>query len=154
MVIKIGALIFKRFYLFITRIGRSPGFNFEAKSIFMNALRNQAQLIGYVGNDPEITELQGGKKLAKFSLATNEIYNNAAGERTVSTEWHTIIAWDRQAEIAEKYVQKGKEIAVSGRITHRSYDDNEGQKKRITEIRCSDLLLLGKPEAAIETEVF
>ena len=81
----------------------------------MNALRNQAQLIGYVGNDPEITELEGGKKLAKFSLATNEIYNNAAGERTFSTEWHTIIAWDRQAEIAEKYVQKGKEIAVSGR---------------------------------------
>ena len=120
----------------------------------MNALRNQAQLIGYVGNDPEITELEGGKKLAKFSLATNEIYNNAAGERTLSTEWHTIIAWDRQAEIAEKYVQKGKEIAVSGRITHRSYDDNEGQKKRITEIRCSDLLLLGKPEAAIESETF
>ena len=154
MIIKIGARTFKRFYSFTTRIGRSPGFNFEAKSIFMTVLRNQAQLIGYVGNDPEITELQGGKKLAKFSLATNEIYNNAAGERTVSTEWHTIIAWDRQAEIAEKYVQKGKEIAVSGRITHRSYDDNEGQKKRVTEIRCSDLLLLGKPEAAIESEIF
>jgi len=120
----------------------------------MNALRNQAQLIGYVGNDPEITELEGGKKLAKFSLATNEIYNNAAGERTFSTEWHTIIAWGRQAEIAEKYVQKDKEIAVSGRITHRSYDNNEGQKKRITEIRCSDLLLLGKPEADIESEAF
>ncbi len=120
----------------------------------MNTLRNQAQLIGYVGNDPEITELQGGKKLAKFSLATNEIYNNTAGERMVSTEWHTIIAWDRQAEIAEKYVQKGKEVAISGRITQRSYDDSEGQKKRVTEIRCSDLLLLGKPEASIESEVF
>ena len=120
----------------------------------INALRNQAQLIGFVGNDPEITELEGGKRLARFSLATNEIYTNTEGERQVSTQWHTIVAWDKQAEIAEKYVVKGKEVAISGRILHRSYKDAEGQTRNTTEIRCTDILLLGKAEAKVESQVF
>ena len=120
----------------------------------MNALRNQAQLIGFVGNDPEITELEGGKRLARFSLATNEIYTNTEGERQVSTQCHTIVAWDKQAEIAEKYVVKGKEVAISGRILHRSYKDAEGQTRNTTEIRCTDILLLGKAEAKVESQVF
>jgi len=116
----------------------------------MNALRNQAQLIGYVGNEPEIMNLEGGKKRAKFSLATNETYTDASGERVVDTQWHTIIAWDRQAEVVEKYVQTGREVAVSGKIQTRSYEDADGVKKYITEIKCAVLLLLGKPEAKIE----
>ena len=116
----------------------------------MNALRNQGQLIGYVGNEPEIMNLEGGKKRAKFSLATNETYTDASGERVVDTQWHTIIAWDRQAEVVEKYVQTGREVAVSGRIQTRSYEDAAGVKKYITEIKCAELLLLGKPEAKIE----
>lgn len=120
---------------------------------YMNALRNQAQLIGYVGNEPEILTLENGKKRAKFSLATNETYTDGSGERVVDTQWHNIIAWDRQADIVEKYVQTGKEVAVSGKILTRSYEDAAGIKKYVTEIRCSELLLLGKPEAKIE-EVF
>ena len=116
----------------------------------MNALRNQAQLIGYVGNEPEIMNLEGGKKRAKLSLATNETYTDASGERVVDTQWHTIIAWDRQAEVVEKYVQTGREVAVSGKIQTRSYEDADGVKKYITEIKCAVLLLLGKPEAKIE----
>ncbi|MFM1807408.1 MAG: hypothetical protein RLZZ242_133 [Bacteroidota bacterium] len=119
----------------------------------MNALRNQAQLIGYVGNEPEIRTLENGKKRAKFSLATNETYTDSSGERVVDTQWHTIIAWDRQADIVEKYIQTGKEVAVSGKIVTRAYEDASGTKKTITEIRCSELLLLGKPEAKVE-EVF
>jgi len=119
----------------------------------MNALRNQAQLIGYVGNEPEIFTLENGKKRAKFSLATNETYTDSSGERVVDTQWHNIIAWDRQADVVEKYVQTGKEVAVSGKILTRSYEDASGVKKYVTEIRCSELLLLGKPEAKIE-EVF
>lgn len=140
--------------MFLTQFELRTVQSFGKNQNHMNALRNQAQLIGFVGNDPEITEFEGGKRLARFSLATNEMYTNTEGERQVSTQWHTIVAWDKQAEIAEKYVVKGKEIAVSGRILHRTYKDAEGQSRNTTEIRCTDILLLGKAEANIESKVF
>lgn len=110
----------------------------------MSTLRNKVQLIGNVGNTPEIKSLEGGKKIAKLTLATNESYKNEKGEKVEDTQWHNIIAWGKTAEIIEKYVEKGKEIAIEGKLTHRSYDDKNGDKRYVTEIVVSELLLLGK----------
>jgi single-strand DNA-binding protein len=110
----------------------------------MNALRNKVQLIGRLGQDPEIINLDSGKKLAKFSVATNDSYKNANGERVEDTQWHNVVAWGKTAEIIENYVTKGKEIAVEGKLTHRSYEDKEGIKRYSTEVVCNELLLLGK----------
>ncbi len=110
----------------------------------MNALRNKVQLIGNVGNEPEIKTLEGGKKLANLTIATNEVYYKENGDKVENTEWHRITAWGKTAEIIEKYVIKGKEIAIEGKLTHRSYDDKDGNKRYITEVVASELLLLGK----------
>ena len=110
----------------------------------MNALRNKVQLIGNLGNDPEIVNLESGSKLAKFSIATNETYKNAQGEKVTDTEWHNVVAWGKIADIVENYLTKGKEVAIEGKLTSRSYETKEGDKKYITEIRCNELLLLVK----------
>lgn len=110
----------------------------------MNALRNKVQLIGHVGQDPEIKTLDGGKKVANLTIATNDSYKNDKGEKVEQTEWHKVVAWGKTAEIIEKYVTKGKEIAIEGKLTHRSYDDKNGEKRYITEVVANDLLLLGK----------
>ena len=110
----------------------------------MNTLRNKVQLIGNLGNDPEILTLESGKKLAKFSIATNENYKNAQGEKVTDTQWHNIVAWGKTADIVEKYVGKGKEVAIEGKLTSRSYDTKEGEKRYVTEVVCNELLMLGK----------
>lgn len=110
----------------------------------MNALRNKVQLIGNLGNDPEIVNLDGGNKLAKFSIATNETYKNAKGEKVTDTQWHNVVAWGKTAEIIENYLTKGNEVAVEGKLTHRSYETKEGEKRYVTEIKCNELLMLGK----------
>jgi single-strand DNA-binding protein len=110
----------------------------------MSTLRNKVQLIGNLGNDPEILNMESGNKLAKFSLATNETYKNKNGERVTDTQWHNVVAWGKTAEIIETYVTKGKEIAIEGKLTSRSYETKEGEKRYITEIVCNELVLLGK----------
>ena len=110
----------------------------------MNTLRNRVQLIGNLGNDPEIINLESGKMLAKFSIATNESYKNTKGEKITDTQWHNIVAWGKTAEIVEKFVAKGKEIAIDGKLTSRSYETKEGDKRYVTEIVCNELLMLGK----------
>ena len=114
------------------------------KLFIMNTLRNKVQLIGNLGNDPEIINLESGRTLAKFSLATNESYKNASGEKVTDTQWHNVIAWGKTAEIIEKFVTKGKEVAVTGKLTSRSYETKEGEKRYITEVVCNELLMLGK----------
>ncbi|WP_114492485.1 single-stranded DNA-binding protein [Candidatus Ulvibacter alkanivorans] len=109
----------------------------------MNTLRNKVQLIGNLGNDPEIINLDSGKKLAKFSVATNDSYKNQQGERVTDTQWHNVVAWGKTADIIETYVTKGKEVAIEGKLTSRSYEDKEGQKRYVTEIVCNELLMLG-----------
>ncbi len=109
----------------------------------MSTLRNKVQLIGNLGNNPEIITLDSGKKLAKFSIATNESYKNAQGEKVTNTEWHNIVAWNKTAEIVEKYLEKGSEIAIEGKLTSRSYDDKDGNKRYITEVVCNELLMFG-----------
>jgi single-strand DNA-binding protein len=109
----------------------------------MNTLRNKVQLIGNLGNNPEIITLESGKKLAKFSIATNENYKNAQGEKITETQWHNIVAWNKTAEIAERFLEKGKEVAVEGKLTTRSYNDKDGNKRYVTEVVINELLLLG-----------
>ncbi|MEH6534800.1 MAG: single-stranded DNA-binding protein [Psychroserpens sp.] len=110
----------------------------------MNTLRNKVQLIGNLGNDPEIINLESGKMLAKFSIATNESYKNAQGEKVTDTQWHNVVAWGKTAEIVEKFVTKGKEIAIEGKLTTRAWDDKDGNKRYTTEVVCNELLLLSK----------
>lgn len=109
----------------------------------MSTLRNKVQLIGNLGNNPEITTLESGKKVAKFSIATNENYKNAKGEKVTDTQWHNVVAWNKTAEIIEKYLEKGNEIAVEGKLTSRSYETKEGDKRYITEVVCNEILMLG-----------
>ena len=110
----------------------------------MSTLKNKVQLIGHVGNDPEIKTFDGGKKLAKLTIATNESYKNEKGEKVEETQWHNLVAWGKTAEIIEKYVVKGKEIAIEGKLTHRSYEDKNGEKRYVTEVVIDEVLLLGK----------
>ena len=110
----------------------------------MSTLRNKVQLIGHVGNDPEIKTFDGGKKLAKLNVATNESYKNDKGEKVEETQWHSLIAWGKTADIIEKYVVKGKEIAIEGKLTHRNYEDKNGEKRYVSEVVIDELLMLGK----------
>ena len=109
----------------------------------MYALKNKVQLIGNLGGKPEVKNLEGDKKVATFSMATNESYRNANGEKVTETQWHRVVAWGKLAEIAEKYLDKGKEIAIEGKLVNRSYTDKDGNKKYITEVQLSELLMLG-----------
>jgi single-strand DNA-binding protein len=109
----------------------------------MNTLRNKVQLIGNLGSNPEVITLDSGKKLAKFSIATNESYENAKGEKITDTQWHNVVAWNKTVEIIEKYLEKGSEVAIEGKLTSRSYETKEGEKRHITEIVCNELLILG-----------
>ncbi|MBW1657903.1 MULTISPECIES: single-stranded DNA-binding protein [Flavobacterium] len=108
----------------------------------MNAMKNRVQLIGNVGNDPEVKTLESGKKLAHLTIATNDVYRNEKGDKVEQTEWHRVTAWGKVAEIIEKFVVKGKEVAIEGKLTHRSYDDKNGEKKYITEVVVNEILLL------------
>ncbi len=110
----------------------------------MNTLKNKVQLIGHLGNAPEVKTLDGGKKLARISLATNETYKNAKGEKITETQWHNVIAWDKTAEIVEKYFTKGLEVMVEGKLMNRNYTDKDGVKRYTTEIQANELLILTK----------
>jgi single-strand DNA-binding protein len=112
----------------------------------MYALKNKVQLIGNLGNAPEVKTLDSGKKMVRFNVATNENYRNAKGEKVSETQWHTLVAWGKVADIAEKYLTKGKEVAIEGKLISRSYTDKEGNKKYITEVQVNELLLLGEKE--------
>jgi single-strand DNA-binding protein len=114
----------------------------------MNAIRNKVQLIGNLGNTPEIKTTETGKKLAKFSLATNETYRNAAGDKIKETQWHNVVAWGKQVDVIEKYLDKGSEIVVEGRLINRNYTDKNGVKKYTTEVQVNELLMIGSKNRA------
>jgi single-strand DNA-binding protein len=111
---------------------------------YLYAMKNSVQLIGHVGQEPEIKTLEGGKKVATISIATNEVSYRENGDKVEQTQWHRVSAWGKTADIIEQYVTKGKEIAIEGKLTHRSYDDKDGNKKFITEVVANEVLLLGK----------
>ncbi len=109
----------------------------------MNTLRNQVQLIGNLGNNPEIFQFENGKKKATISVATNETYFNSDKEKITNIQWHNVVFFGKTVEIIEKYLQKGKEVAISGKLTYRDYTDKDGNKRYITEIVGSELVMLG-----------
>ena len=109
----------------------------------MNTLKNRVQLIGNLGMNPEVRSLGNNRKMANFRMATSESYRGADGKRVEHTQWHNVIAWGAVAEIAERYLKKGKEVAVKGKLVHRTYDDKNGNKRYITEVVASELLMLG-----------
>ncbi len=110
----------------------------------MNALRNSVRLIGNLGDEPKVRKLDSGRKVATFSIATNEIYYDQSGKKVSETTWHRLVAWGKQADIAENYLKKGTEIAVEGKLTNRSYDDKNGEKHYVTEVVVNSMLMLGK----------
>ncbi|MDW8419978.1 MAG: single-stranded DNA-binding protein [Chitinophagales bacterium] len=108
----------------------------------MSNLKNCVRLMGNLGAAPEIKVIADNKKLARFSMATNEVYRNEKGEKVTETQWHQVVAWGKLAGIVEKYLQKGAEVAIEGKLTTRSYTDREGNKRYTTEVVANEILLL------------
>jgi single-strand DNA-binding protein len=109
----------------------------------MSTLKNKVQLIGRLGNDPEVRNFDSGKTMATFSLATNETYTNNKGEKVEDTQWHNIVAWGKKVSVIENYLKKGSEIAMEGKLINRQYE-KEGETKYVTEISLNELLMMDK----------
>jgi len=109
----------------------------------MNNLRNKVQLIGHIGQTPEVTTFENGNKVAKLTLATNESYKNNKGEKITDTQWHQLEAWGKTAEIIEQFVKKGHEIAIDGKLSHENYKAKNGTTKYVTKIKINEILMLG-----------
>jgi single-strand DNA-binding protein len=108
----------------------------------MKSLRNSVQLIGRLGKDVEVKEFDKSKK-ASFTMATTDSYKNAKGEKIEDTQWHNIVIWGQLADVAGKYLKKGSEVCVEGKLVHRNYETDKGEKRYITEINVNDLILMG-----------
>lgn len=113
----------------------------------MKALNNRVQLIGHLGADPEVKTFENGSVMARLSLATSERATGKRGEKAIRTQWHQLVVWGKLAEICGKYLQKGREIAVEGRIAYRAYTDNDGNSRLVTEITVNDLLMISGRQA-------
>ena len=109
----------------------------------MNLLKNSVQLIGHLGKDPEIKRLEEGKVVAKVSIATSDVYKNGKGEKVIETQWHNLVGWGRIAERMEKYLMKGNEVAIQGKLTHRTYEDKEGITRNYSEVVINEFMKLG-----------
>ncbi len=110
----------------------------------MNAMKNKVQLIGNLGQDPDVKKIGEDKKVAHLSVATNENYRNAKGEKVTDTQWHNVVAWGKLADIAEKFLLKGTEVVIEGKLINRNYTDKQGVKRYITEVQANELLILTK----------
>lgn len=109
----------------------------------MNNLKNNVQLIGNIGMDPIIKNTESGKVMAKLTIATNDYYKNKEGEKVEDTQWHNLIAWGKTVDIIKNYVKKGDKVAVGGKLSSKTYDDQDGNKRYFTEILINEILLLG-----------
>ena len=112
----------------------------------MSGSLNKVMLIGNLGRDPELKSTPSGQSVARFSVATTETWKNQSGEKQSKTEWHNIVVWGKQAEIAEKYLRKGKQVMIEGRIQYREYTDQAGVKKTACDIRCDNFVMLGRAD--------
>ncbi len=108
----------------------------------MNSIRNKVQLIGNLGKDPEIKTFENGRSKASFTLATKESYQDGEGKKVTETQWHNVVAWGGFVKTIQKYLNKGSEVVVEGKLAHRIYDDKEGKKCYFTEIVVTDLVML------------
>ena len=113
----------------------------------MNSLKNRVNLIGNLGQDPETKNLENGKKVTRFTLATSDEYRNAEGQKVKETTWHNIVAWNGLADIAGRYLKKGAQIAVEGRIVYRNYEDKNGATRYVTEVVINEMLMLRSQKA-------
>ncbi len=120
----------------------------------MKTLNNTVRLIGNLGFDPEVREIAKGRKVARFSVATNESYTNTAGEKVTDTQWHTVVAWGRIADQVEMMLSKGSPVMVEGRLVHRTYAGKDGLKRYISEVVLSDfkVIAFNKREEEAETK--
>ena len=107
----------------------------------MTSLKNSVHLIGRLGNDPQVRTFESGKKMATFSLATNESYYNNKGDKVTDTQWHNIVVWGKRVDVVENYLKKGSEIALEGKLINRNYE-KDGEKKYITEISLNEMLMI------------
>src|SRR5437762_11280890 len=114
----------------------------------MYAFKNRVQLIGNLGGKPEIKKTENGRKLAQFSLATIKNFRKSKGENIKETQWQRVVAWGKVADIAEKYLDKGKPVVIEGKLVSRSYSDKEGNKKYISEVQANEMLLLGSKQSS------
>ena len=110
----------------------------------MNTLRNKVQLIGRLGQDPEIITFEDGGKIARFNLATDDSYKDKNGTKVERTYWHPVVVKNGLVKVVENYITKGKEIAIEGKLTNRSWDDKDGKKHYVTEVIVNELLMLSK----------
>ena len=110
----------------------------------MNALKNKVQLIGRLGQDPEIVTFNDGNKMAKFSLATDDSYKDKNGNKVERAYWHNIVVKNGLVKVVEEYITKGQEIAIEGKLTNRVWEDKDGNKRYVTEVICNELLMLSK----------
>ena len=108
----------------------------------MNTLSNHVQLIGRIGNEIELKTLTNGTKMTRISLATNEYYIDKKGEKQQKTYWHNVVAWGKQAENINKLATKGEQLAISGKLINRSYDEPKGETKFITEVSLNEFIKL------------
>ncbi|WP_324672379.1 single-stranded DNA-binding protein [Hymenobacter sp. GOD-10R] len=114
---------------------------------------NKVILVGNLGKDPEVRHLEGGTTVARFTLATNDYYKDKSGNRVERTEWHNVALWRDLAEVAEKYLRKGQQVYLEGRIRTRQYQDKDNQTRYITEIVAEELTMLGgRPQADQQAE--
>jgi single-strand DNA-binding protein len=110
----------------------------------MRNLKNSVQLLGHIGAKPEVKEFESGKKIAKFTLATNESFKNNKGEKVENTEWHNIVVWDaRLVNLTESYLDKGSQVLLEGKLTSRAWENKEGNTSYTTEIIVNDIFMLG-----------
>ena len=107
---------------------------------------NKVILVGNLGKDPEVRHLDNGRAVANFSIATSETYKNKQGERVTNTEWHNVVLWTPLAEIAERFLKKGNQVYIEGKLTTRSWDDQDGNKRYTTEVVGREMTLLGSPQ--------
>jgi single-strand DNA-binding protein len=119
----------------------------------MTNLKNSVRLIGHVGQKPEVRTTSNGKKVASFSLATSDTFKDASGQKVSETMWHSLIAWGKPVDFIEKYLDKGDEIAIEGKLTNRNYVDKSGVKKYVTEIVVTDFLMIQTKEEPKESKV-
>jgi single-strand DNA-binding protein len=109
---------------------------------------NKAIIVGNLGRDPEVRFTPSGRAVARFTVATTERWTDQQGQRQEKTEWHNIVVWGKQAETCGQYLSKGRQVYIEGRITNRSYDDKDGNKRYITEIIAQNVRFLGSAGGA------
>jgi len=114
----------------------------------MTTIRNTVTLVGHLGRDPEMRTFENGRKLVRFSLATNELWRNEKGETMKETQWHNIVGWGKTAELMQERLVKGKEVIVKGKLTYNNYTDKNGVNRVNPEVVVSEFLLVSAPTSA------